>query len=92
MGCVKSANYAVLFNCCPISFFQISKRLRQGCHLSPLLFFLIVEGLGHILIKAKEEGKIKGVKVLHHLFFTHSIFVDDALLFGNGSLQEWSEY
>jgi hypothetical protein len=89
MGCVNSANFSVLINGSPSSFFKSTRGLRQGCPLSPLLFLLIVEGLSRIILKLVVEGKIEGVLVAKGIRITHLLFVDDVLLFGNGTLTEW---
>ena len=63
--------------------------IRQGCPLSPLLFILVIEGLSILIEDAKRNGKIKGIKILSQLFLTHLLFVDDVILFGLGTFEEW---
>ena len=92
MGCVSSANFAVLVNGSPSPFFSSSRGIRQGCPLSPLLFILVIEGLSLLIEDAKRNGKIKGIKISHHLSLTHLLFVDDVILFGLGILEEWLAY
>ena len=41
---------------------------------------------------AKRNGKIKGIKISSHLFLTHLLFVDDVILFGLGSFEEWMAF
>ena len=41
---------------------------------------------------AKRNGKIKGIKISSRLFLTHLLFVDDVILFGLGSLEEWMAF
>jgi len=89
MGCVRSTNLSVLVNGNHSSFFNGSIGLRQGCHLSSLLFFLIVEGPSNILKKLVEEGRLEGVLVANGVRITNMLFVDDVILFGKGSFQEW---
>jgi len=43
------------------------------------------------MLKAKTEGTIKGLEVVVSLFITHLLFVDDILLFSNGSLVEFKK-
>ena len=50
---------------------------------------LIVEGLGLLIANAGRNGKIKGIVFSLALAFTHLLFVDDVVLFGKGSLEEW---
>ena len=42
--------------------------------------------------EAKRKGKIKGIKISARLFLTHLLFVDDVILFGFGSLEEWRAF
>ena len=50
---------------------------------------MVIEGLSILLMKAKDDRMIKGAKVSSGLFFTHILFVDDVLIFGDDSLPEW---
>jgi len=92
MGCVESANFVVLINGTPSKFFQVSRGIRQGFPLSPLLFILIIEGLSLLISNALNMGDIYGIKVAPSLYLTHLIFVDDAILFGMGTVEEWQHY
>ena len=89
MGCVSSANYSILVNGNPTSFFSASRGLRQGCPLSPLLFLLIAEGLSRLIKELADKGDIVGLEAAAGIFITHLLFVDDILLFGGGSIPEW---
>jgi hypothetical protein len=91
MGCVTSENFVVLINGSPTSFFKGFRGLRQGCPLSPLSFLLVVESLSRLLKKAKAEGHFSGLKVSIGLVITHLLFVDDVLILGISSIEEWSE-
>ena len=92
MGCVMSSCFVVLVNGSPSDFFPISKGLRQGCPLSPLLFILIMEGLSRIIMDAQHYGLIMGYQYSPHLSLTHLFFVDDVILIGVGTIEEWSAY
>ena len=39
--------------------------------------------------EAKRIGKVKGIKISSKLALTHLLFVDDVILFGLGSVEEW---
>lgn len=92
MACVTGANFIVLINEVPSESFNCSRGIRQGFPLSPYLFLLIIEGLSLLIARAKKDKRIKGLKVIGSLIITHILFVDDVLLFGDGSLLEWLRY
>jgi hypothetical protein len=92
LGCVSSTNFVVLINGKPTSFFKSSRGLRQGFPLSPLLFLLVIEGLSRTIQEKVRDKKIEGVPVARGLSITHLMFVDDVILFGNGSISEWEVF
>ena len=92
MGCLSSTNFALLVNGSPSSFFTASRGLRQGCPLSPLLFILVIEGLSLLIKDAQSNGKIRGIRISPHLSFTHLLFVDDVIIFGVGTFEEWISF
>ena len=55
--------------------------------MSPLLFLLIVEGLSMLINKEKGEGKIAGLNISRILRITHILYVDDVVLFCQGTLE-----
>ena len=81
-----SISYAVMINGSPSNFFIPTRGVRQGCPLSPFIFLLVAEALSRIVLNAKAEGKIKDIKVTKPEEATHTLFVDDVLLFGEGSI------
>ena len=62
--------------------------LRKGCPLSPFLFLLVAEALSRLIHNAKEIRKIEGIKVSNLEEVTHTLFVDDVLGFGKGTIME----
>ena len=89
MVCVPFVNFIVLVNESLIHFFQSNRGLRKACPLSPLLFFIVVEGLSLLVAKKRLEGLISRAKVSTNRVLSHPIFVDDMLHFGEGLIQEW---
>lgn len=79
MSCVTTVNFAILINGSLISFFRISRGLRQGCPLSSLLFLLKLSRMVFIEVLSSQK------KVLVY----HLLFVDDVLLFGLDNIYEW---
>ena len=61
MGCLSTVNFAVLVNGTPSNFFTATRGIRQGCPLSPLLFILVIEGLGLLIRDARSNGLIRGI-------------------------------
>ena len=89
MAYVTSVSFVVLVNVNPSEFFEAERGLRQGCPLSPLLFLLVIEGFNRLLLKEKAGGRVKGIKININLFITHLMFVDDIMILGSGSIDEW---
>ena len=56
MSIMSSVSFALLINGVASTFFKSGRGLRQGCPLVPLLFLIVVEGLGRALLAAKEIG------------------------------------
>ena len=92
MACVTSASIEMLVNGSPASFPHGSRGIHQGWTLSPYLFLLIIEGMSLLINQAKKDKKIMGIKVAASIYISHIFFVDDVLLFGDGSLLEWMHY
>jgi hypothetical protein len=63
MGSLNSASFAVLMNDAPSRFFRASRGLHQGCPLSPFMFLIIAETLSRLLKEARNEGRLRGLKV-----------------------------
>ena len=89
MGCITSINFSLLINGSPTHFFTASWGIRQGFPLSPHIFILVIEGLSLLLEDARKHGKVKGIKISKDLSLTHLLFVDDVILFGMGTTEEW---
>jgi hypothetical protein len=68
--------------------FQAERGIRQGCPLSPLLFLLVAEIISHFLTEAKVGGHFSGIKISNGLAITHLLFVDDILIFCDGSKRD----
>eukprot|EP00253_Pinus_taeda_P010347 PITA_10347 len=92
MGCISNVSFAVLINGAASAFFKSQRGLRQGCPLSPLLFLLVAEGLSRLIHSARRSNKIKGIEVAINLYISHLLFVDDILIFSNGSHNELKEF
>ena len=85
MACISFVIFVVLINGLASPFFQDGQGLRQGFPLSHLIFLLVVEGLSRFLDQEKGGGGFKGIPILNFLFVSHLLFVDDILIFCDGS-------
>ena len=92
MSYAESSNFSIPINGSPTKFFPCSRGIRQGCPLSPLLFILTIESLSLLVNQAHLESHIQGIKVSSSLHLTHLLFVDDVLLFGVGTIEEWKHF
>ena len=82
MRCVTTPSFSVLINGKPFGNITPSKGICQGDPLSPYLFLLCAEGFNSLLLRAKLEGRIKGVSVCRMApFVTNLMFANDSLLF-----------
>eukprot|EP00253_Pinus_taeda_P028493 PITA_28493 len=88
MGCISSVSFAILINGSASPIFNIDRGIRQGCPLSPLLFLLVMEGLSRLITTEKRRGGLQGLKIMEHFYLTHLLFVDDILIFLNGSVRD----
>jgi len=74
-----------------LDFFKSYRGLRHGFPLSLLLLLSVVEGLSRLMKKACSEGKFLGIKVAKGAIISHLLFVDDVVILGVGSVEEWLE-
>lgn len=89
MKCVWSISTSVLWNGCCFEFFSPSRGIRQGDPLSPYLFVLIMEKLGHRINDARVSGQWKAFKVGRDgPEVSHLMFANDLLLFREATVSQ----
>ncbi|KAL4318837.1 hypothetical protein GQ457_18G015900 [Hibiscus cannabinus] len=80
--CISSTMISVLVNGSSTKSFNISRGLRQGCPLSPILFNLVAEALSSLLHKAVSCGLFNGIQVGNDsVEISHLQFADDLIIF-----------
>ena len=82
MSCVTTTRISILFNGGALEPFTPSRGLRQGDPLSPYLFILCMEYLGHLIEQKCTEGVWKPlIASRDNVSISHLFFVDELLLF-----------
>ena len=82
MSCVSSVSTSILFNGGIAEPIFPSRGIRQGDPLSPYLFILCMEVLGHIIEdKCSEKSWVPVKSSQSGMAFSHLFFVDDLVLF-----------
>ena len=57
-----------------------------------MLFILLIEGLSLLIFDARNHGLIRGIHISPSLALAHLLFVDDVILMGTDTLQEWEAF
>lgn len=93
MKLVTSVTYTYKVNGFASAKLVPQRGLRQGDPLSPYILILAVDVLSHMLNKAVEEDRIQGIQLVEGgPKLTHLFFVDDALLFGQASMENMYQF
>lgn len=78
---------SILINGKPAGFSAVSRGVKQGDPLSPLLFILASEGLSRGLNALMADGIIRGFQAGRVPRVSHLGFADDLVIFLNGSIR-----
>ena len=90
MSSLSFVSFALLINGVASTFFKYGWGLRQGCPLAPLVFLIVVEGLGRALLFSKDSGIYHGISFGNDIVLTHVMFVDDIVMINDGTEQSLS--
>ncbi|XP_026417322.1 uncharacterized protein LOC113312800 [Papaver somniferum] len=80
---LKSAKLSILVNGGPVGFFDVSRGLRQGDPLSPILFVIAEDVLRRNLSSMVRKGDLLPMVHRNGVRPTHIMFADDIFLFCN---------
>ena len=88
-ACISGAWFSVIVNGTASGFFSSTQGIRQGDPLSPSLFIIMAEAFSRTIRHYHFLGKWKGENITGtSISITHSLFVDDTLLFGISQVSE----
>lgn len=82
--CISLASFSVQINGELAGYFNSKRGLRQGCALSPYLFFICMEVLSKLLDRAAVQRKFGYHPYCQDIKLTHLSFADDLLIFLDG--------
>ncbi|GJT00845.1 RNA-directed DNA polymerase, eukaryota [Tanacetum coccineum] len=85
-GCLTSSMASILISGSPTSEFQFHRGLKQGDHLAPYLFILVMESLHLSFSRVIDAGIFTGIRIDPTTMISHLFYADDAVFIG-----EWSQ-
>ena len=83
LSSLSSVSFSLLVNGVATTFFKSGRGLKQGCPLAPLMFLIVVEGLGRAILFAKACETYHGLSFGNDIVLTHVLFVDDIVKTSN---------
>jgi hypothetical protein len=78
-------SFSILINGATSLFFIPVMGLGKGCPLSPLILYLMAEGLSRIIKEVVKHGSFKWICIGPTCDITHLFFVDDIMIFCEGT-------
>ena len=83
--CVTTASFSIVINGELHGYFKGKKRLRQGDHISSLLFVLVMDVLSKMLDEGARNNRFRSHPSCEEPLITHLSFADDVLGFFDGT-------
>ncbi|VFQ79448.1 unnamed protein product [Cuscuta campestris] len=84
MANLRGSTLSVLINGQPAAYFPMTRGVKQGDPLSPLLFIIASEGLSRLLNRSMEESHIHHYNMGSVKFPGHLTYTDDIMIFTKG--------
>ncbi|VFQ94479.1 unnamed protein product [Cuscuta campestris] len=84
MANLKGTNISILINGEPYGFLKMSRKVKQGDPLSPLLYIITGEGLSRLLNHYADTNHLQRFNVGSVRFPSHLIYADDLMIFTKG--------
>ncbi|PKI70142.1 hypothetical protein CRG98_009474 [Punica granatum] len=89
MGCITTPTLQILSNGEASETFSMGRGIRQGCPLSPYIFLLCIERLGHIITDMVRGERWRPIRIgTNGPAVSNIMFADDLLLFAEASLEQ----
>ncbi|XP_019427157.1 PREDICTED: uncharacterized protein LOC109335477 [Lupinus angustifolius] len=85
---LNSAKLSISVNGQSVGFFSCKRGVRQGDHLSPLLFCLVEDVISRGLTNLLERGRISSISGPRIVTPSHVLYADDILIFCRGIKRE----
>lgn len=82
--CITTTSFSIQVNGELAGFFRSKRGLRQGCALSPYLFFMCMNVLSCLIDKGAVEKRIGYHPKCKNIQMTHLCFADDLMVFMDG--------
>lgn len=81
MRFIFTATLSMIINGVPTGLITLERGLRQGYPFSPYFFIICVGAFSNLLVRAKKDQLIQGLKFAKDVSITHLLFTEDSIIF-----------
>lgn len=78
----------MIINGVPTGLITLERGLRQGYPFSPYFFIICVGAFSNLLVRAKKDQLIQGLKFAKDVSITHLLFTEDSIIFSWASMTD----